>query len=392
FDDVVERFLSRRTFLQGAAGVGTLVISGAVTHATADSAKASGRLDFRPIQPDPMTADREVVAEGYRSQVLIRWGDPITADAPEWNPEALSREAQEKQFGYNCDYVGYLPLPMNSSNPDRGLLVVNHEYTNEELMFRNYSRANPTRTQIDVGIAAHGVSVVEVVRGADRRWRYVRNSPFNTRLTGFSAMLITGPAAGHPWMVTSTDPTGTVVEGTLNNCAGGKTPWGTVLTAEENFHQYFGNTGLLAANDPRRAIHQRYGLPMGESERKWERAYSRFDVSREPNEAFRFGWIVELDPYDPTWTPRKRTALGRFKHEAATFATSFNGNGRVAFYSGDDERFEYVYKFVSNGRFNPNNRMANTNLLENGILYAARFNDDGTGEWLPLVFGRGPLT
>jgi len=218
----------------------------------------------------------------------------------------------------------------------------------------------------------------------------VRNSPFNRRLTGETPMRISGPAAGHPLMQTREDPTGTVVRGTLNNCAGGKTPWGTVLTAEENFHQYFGNLSKFDRNDPRYAIHRRYGMPAEQSERGWELFHSRFDVAREPNEGFRHGWMVEVDPYDPNMTPVKRTALGRFRHEAATIGIA--PDGRVVAYMGDDAVFEYVYKFVTKGKYNPRDRAANMNLLDEGTLYVARFNDDGSGEWLPLVFGQGPLT
>jgi secreted PhoX family phosphatase len=190
--------------------------------------------------------------------------------------------------------------------------------------------------------------------------------------------------------VTSTDASGTTVAGTLNNCAGGITPWGTFVTCEENFHQYFGNLGNLDASHPAIPVHERYGLPETASERRWEKFYDRFDLTKEPNEPFRFGWAVEIDPYDPQSTPKKRTALGRFKHEGVTVGIA--PDGRVALYMGDDERFDYVYKFVSTGAYNPNDRMANMDLLDDGVLYAAKFNDDGTGEWLPLVFGQGPLT
>jgi secreted PhoX family phosphatase len=203
-------------------------------------------------------------------------------------------------------------------------------------------------------------------------------------------MLITGPAAGHHWMASASDPTGFRVHGTLNNCSSGRTPWGTVLTCEENFHQYFGNLNGMPPEDPRAAVHRRYGMPTGASERLWELYHHRFDIAEDPNEAFRFGWVVEIDPYDSSFVPKKRTALGRFRHEAAT--VKITADGRVAVYSGDDERFDYMYKFVSAGRYNPSSRQSNFELLDSGVLYAAKFNDDGTGSWLPLVYGRGPLT
>lgn len=175
----------------------------------------------------------------------------------------------------------------------------------------------------------------------------------------------------------------------LNNCGGGKTPWGTVLTAEENFNQYFANNGKLAADDPRRAAHTRYGIPTAATEYRWENYYDRFDVAKEPNEAFRFGWVVEIDPFNPNKPPKKRSALGRTKHEAAT--TVIAPDERAVIYSGDDERFDYVYKFVTRDRVNLNNREANDGLLDNGVLYVAKLNDDGTGSWLPLVAGQGAL-
>jgi len=391
FDAILERRLSRRDVLKSATIASSVAIIGSV--ALGGETAAAQRVStpqFARVEPTTPEVDEIKVPEGYYARTLIRWGEPLSASAPAHNVWEQTAEAQNQQFGYNCDFIGYLPLPLGSTSSTRGLLVVNHEYTNEELMFPNYDPKKPTRTQVDVGIAAHGVSVVEIQRAPDGTWSYVRNSPFNRRITGETPMRISGPAAGHPLMQTSEDPTGTVVRGTLNNCAGGKTPWGTVLTAEENFHQYFGNFGKFDRNDPRYAIHRRYGMPAEQSERGWELYHSRFDVAREPNEGFRHGWMVEVDPYDPNMTPVKRTALGRFRHEAATIGIA--PDGRVVAYMGDDAVFEYVYKFVTKGKYNPRDRAANMNLLDEGTLYVARFNDDGSGEWLPLVFGQGPLT
>ncbi|GIW08537.1 MAG: dTDP-glucose 4,6-dehydratase [Dehalococcoidia bacterium] len=386
--DVLDRFLSRRGFLKASAALGAATAASGLA-LNAPAADAAG-LDFTPIPGDPPDADRLVVAPGYRMQVLIRWGDPILPGGEPWSPERQSAEMQERQFGYNCDFVGYLPLPYGSNNPNRGLLVVNHEYTNPELMFANFSLSRLTREQADIQIAAHGISVVEVERRPDGTWRYVPNSPYNRRITANTPIQLTGPAAGHPWLVTSQDPTGSWVLGTLNNCAGGKTPWGTVLSGEENFNGYFDNAGQIPTSDPRRASMNRYGIPTGMGRYQWSRYHDRFDVAKEPNESFKHGWVVEIDPYDPTSTPKKRTALGRRKNEAATYA--INPDGRLAIYIGDDERFDYAYKFVPTGRFNPNNRAANMDLLDSGTLYVAKFNDDGTGQWLPLVWGEGPLT
>lgn len=391
FEQILSRRLSRRDVLKSAAVASSIaVIGSAALGVETAAAQRAGAPRFTKIAPTDPEFDDVKVPEGYYTSTLIRWGEPLSAGAPTHNVWEQTAEAQSQQFGYNCDFVGFLPLPLGSNASNRGLLFVNHEYTNEELMFPAYDPKNPTRNQVDVAIAAHGAAVVEIQRAPDGTWSYVRDSRSNRRLTGETPMRISGPAAGHPWMMTSEDPTGTVVRGTLNNCAGGKTPWGTVLTAEENFHQYFGNLNGLDRNDIRFAMHRRYGMPAEASERQWEKFHKRFDVAAEPNEGFRHGWMVEVDPYDPTMTPIKRTALGRFRHEAATIGIA--PSGQVVAYMGDDAVFEYVYKFVTAGRYSPRNRGANMNLLDEGTLYVAKFNDDGTGVWVPLLYGQGPLT
>ncbi|HEU4326607.1 MAG TPA: PhoX family phosphatase [Roseiflexaceae bacterium] len=388
FDEIVERRLSRRAFLKGIAA-SAVVVGASVggSAATAEAQEGKLALSFSPIPPSQGAS--ESLAAGHVEEVLLRWGDPILAGAPAHDLNNQTAAAQEGQFGYNCDFVGFLPVPYGSGRSDLGLLVVNHEYTNPELMFAGYNPNSPTKEQVDVELAAHGMSVVQV-RWDGGRWVYDQGAGANRRLTALTRMELTGPAAGHDWFKTAEDSEGRFVSGTLNNCAGGKTPWGTVVSGEENFNQYFANLSSLPADDPRRAIHNRYGLTSGASERKWERFYDRFDIAKEPNEPFRFGWCVEVDPYDPNSTPKKRTALGRAKHEAATFTVA--ANGRVVAYSGDDERFDYIYKFVTAGTFNPNDRAANLDLLDEGTLYVAKLNDDGTGVWLPLVYGQGPLT
>jgi uncharacterized protein len=389
FDQIVARRLSRRDFLKFVSIASGAVVAGGTLGLESTSAASNPDVAFGKISPTAPDFDDVKVADGYFARTLIRWGEPIQADAPEFNVWEQSPEAQAKQFGYNCDFVGFLPLPLGSKTSNRGLLVVNHEYTNEELMFPNYKPTEPTRTQVDIAIQAHGVSVVEIAKGKGG-WEVVRNSKYNRRLTGTTPHTISGPAVGHEWLRTSSDDSGSTILGTLNNCAGGKTPWGTVVTAEENFHQYFAHLKYLNSSDSRVAAHTRYGLPTASSERGWELYHSRFDVSREPNEPFRHGWCVEIDPYDPTSTPIKRSALGRFRHEAATFAIA--ANGQVTAYMGDDAQFEYVYKFVSKNRYNSRDRKAAMRLLDEGTLYVAKFNDDGSGEWLPLIFGQGPLT
>ena len=391
FASILERRISRRAMLQGTAGGATaLALTSTLGPLSLRMPEASaGQLGIRftPISLDDH--DQILVAAGYDSQLVVAWGDSLQAGVPHLDPSHQTAALQNAQFGYNADGLFFFPLPAGSSSSSRGIIGVNHEYTNPELMFPGYDPKAPTREQVDIELAAHGLAFVEVNRAASGEWTYDQASPYNRRVTGETEMIVTGPAARHPRLRTSADPTGQVVWGTLNNCSVGRTPWGTILTCEENFHQYFGNLAGLPASDDRAAIHRRYGLPNGASERLWEAHYDRFDIAKEPNEPFRFGWVVEIDPYDPSFTPRKRTALGRFRHEAATLALTTDG--RAAVYSGDDERFEYVYKFVSTGAYNSSDRLANLELLDDGILYVASFSDDGTGTWIPLVFGQNGL-
>jgi secreted PhoX family phosphatase len=386
------RPLTRRRLLKaGLAVAGTMLAQPPrrwLPAATRPALDEGGEVGFQAIPPG--TADQPTVPPGYLMQTLLRWGDPILPGAPPFDSTAQSAAAQRGQFGYNNDYVGYFPLPPGSDVSDHGLLVVNHEYTSPELMFADYGLDKVTREQMEIQLAAHGLSVVEIRLQPDGAWQVVRSSPYNRRITGGTPIRLSGPAAGHPWLRTTADPGGSQVVGTLANCSGGKTPWGTVLSGEENPFRYFSGTlAGLAPADRRKVAHARYTLPDAEDSSGFAAFDPRFDVGREPNEAFRFGWVVELDPYDPSWTPRKRTALGRFKHEAATMVVA--PDGRVVVYLGDDEAFEYVYKFVSARAFDPADRATNRDLLDTGTLYVARFKEDGTGDWLPLVHGRGPL-
>jgi hypothetical protein len=393
FENVLKSRFHRRALLGSAAKTIPIAsFAASMRGLAADAQRDAGRdprLSFTAIAAS--TADTVTVASGYRADVVLRWGDPLFNDSPAFDASSQTAAAQARQFGYNNDWMDFFPLPgYELANPRHGLLVVNHEYTNPELMFKNYAGFNnQTREQTDIELMAHGLSVVEFMRDSSGRWNYVQGSPYNRRITARTLMEFTGPAAGSPWLTTSADLEGRLVEGCLNNCAGGISPWGTALSGEENFHQYFSNAGALGAG-PLKDLHARYGLPTGNGEYPWARHYRRFDVGAEPNEPNRFGWVVEFDPYDVNSRPKKRTALGRFRHEGATVEVA--RNGRIAVYQGDDERFQHVYKYVSRGTFNAFNRAANSSLLDDGTLYAAKFNDDGTGEWLPLVQGHGPLT
>ncbi|HEX2137541.1 MAG TPA: PhoX family phosphatase [Microvirga sp.] len=383
FGEVIGARFNRRDLLQGALAV-TAISAIVAPRALAASERAHGR-DARPFAFKEVAAgvdERHHVAEGYDADILIRWGDPVLADAPAFDPQAQAADKQRRQFGYNNDFLGYFPL----EGSQRGLLVVNHEYTDAGLMFPGVgTRADVTRALADIEIAAHGGSVLEV-RRENGKWGVVARSAYARRITADTAMDITGPAAGHERMKTSADPDGRRVLGMLFNCAGGVTPWGTWLSCEENVNGYF--SGTLGSGDPEASNHERYGVPSNRY--AWGQWHDRFDIGKEPNEPNRFGWVVEIDPFDPTSVPKKRTAMGRFKHEGAAGIT--NKDGRYVVYSGDDGRFEYIYKFVTRGSVNPGDRRANMDLLDDGTLYVGTFNDDGTGEWRPLVHGHGPLT
>lgn len=384
----------RRSVLRGALGAAAAATMGTSAIALMARARPAQASDspFRFTEIGHGVDRTHHVALGHKAEILLRWGDPVLPGAPAFDPLNQSGAAQAMQFGYNNDFIGFVPLPFGSGASDRGLLCVNHEYTNEEVMFpglgggydKAFSQATPELVAVEM--AAHGGSIVEVAREAGGAWRPVAGSAYNRRITaGETEMILTGPAAGHPRLKTEADPSGMRVVGTLNNCAGGITPWGTYLMAEENFNQYF--LGDWTGHEEARNF-RRYGIPGNGY--AWGRFHDRFDIAKEPNEANRFGWVVEVDPLDPASAPRKRTALGRLKHEGAE--SIVNADGRIVVYMGDDQRFDYLYKFVSAGRLAPDDRAANMDLLDSGTLYVAKFHADGTLSWLPLVFGSGPLT
>jgi secreted PhoX family phosphatase len=389
--EIIAARFSRRGFLKGSLAVSAIAATvSPIALITADNARAAGTSAFTFNEVKAGVDDKHYVAEGYDADILLRWGDGLFSDAPEFDPTKQTADAQRRQFGYNSDYIGFIPLDGSS---EHGLLVVNHEYTNPHLMFPGLvtvaegeiKQAPLSKDQVDIEMAAHGMSVAEIQK-VNGKWQVVKDGKFNRRVTADTEMLITGPAAGSDRLKTSADATGTKVLGTVNNCAGGMTPWGTVMSGEENFHGYFG--GELPASHPEAVNYERFGIPEGTYE--WANFYDRFDVSKEPNEPNRFGWMVEIDPMDPNSVPKKRTALGRMKHEGAESIVA--KDGRVVLYQGDDERFDYVYKFVTAGKFNPDDRAANLDLLDEGTLYVAKFAEDGTVTWMPLVFGQGPLT
>ena len=408
FYDVLEARVARRAFMAGglAAVVGGLFGGLTSRAALAQETAPSALLGFAPV---PISRDDTVVVPaGYKVQVFAPWGTPIRSDAPAYRPGAVTGADQALQVGSHHDGIHFFPIDGSSTD---GLLVMNHEYV--EPRFIHAARwAGMTLTGDDVVFNAdgardddevlaelngHGVSILHVTRGADGQWA-ITDDALNRRITGLMPMMISGPAAGSAHMVTRYSPEGTATRGTLNNCAHGVTPWNTYLAAEENWAGYFVNA---SGDMPREQ--DRYGLPDDASRYGWDKAasqaddYIRFnaaatgasaaeDYRNEPNT---FGWMVEIDPFTPDAMPVKRTALGRFAHEGVVFAPAEAGKPVVC-YSGDDSRFEYIYKFVSAAAFEPG--ATDGSILDEGTLYVARFNDDGTGEWLALAPGQNGLT
>lgn len=394
--DLIAGRLSRRELVVGM--LATTVIASAVSPRALQAAGQASQITA-PVSADSAFTFPELqagvdkthhVADGYNADILIRWGDRVLGSAPDFDPANQQANSQAAQFGYNNDFLGFLPL--DGAN-DHGLLVVNHEYSNVELMFprddlqdKPASHADMTRERVDIEMMAHGGSVIEVKR-TDGKWQVVSDSQYARRITAKTPMRISGPAAGHALMKTSADPDGEIVHGMINNCAGAMTPWGTWLTCEENFNGYFwGKNAAKSATNA--AALKRYGIP-GEWY-AWGQFHDRFDIAKEPNEVNRFGWVVEIDPLDPNSLPVKRTALGRFKHEGA--GNTINKDGRFVVYQGDDQRFDYVYRFVTSRAVDMTDPKANADILDEGTLSVARFDEDGSGTWLPLVFGQGPLT
>ncbi|WP_372882327.1 PhoX family phosphatase [Psychromonas sp.] len=384
FSNMINARLSRRGFLLGTAvaGAGAFLALNPVAKAMA-AGMESKLLNFTAIPTS--TSDTVVVPKGYSTGNLMSWGDPIFANAPAFNADGKQdSKAQAMQFGDNTDGMSLFQL----SN-DHALLAINNEYTNYEFLFSDGGKAL-TADDVKKAQAALGVTIVELVR-KDGKWSMDKNGKMNRRITANTEMQISGPAAGHDLLKTKADPTGTKVLGTINNCANGQTPWGTYLTCEENFDGMFGSDKAVTLNDD----FKRYGITADGSGYNWHKHDPRFDLAVNPNEANRFGWVVEIDPKNPTSTPVKRTALGRFKHENA--ALIVNNDGHVVVYLGDDERGEHLYKFVTKHKYQPGNDSANRKLLDEGTLYVAKFKMEkdkleGDGEWLELTYGKNGLT
>ncbi|MDE0150630.1 MAG: PhoX family phosphatase [Rhodospirillaceae bacterium] len=372
FDRVVEDAVSRRGFLGGAVAVGTgAFLTGTAALNAGDARAAGSRLAFRPVAAG--IGDTVRVPDSYSWHVVVRWGDPLWSEGEPFDPETRGTGAsQELAFGDNTDGMALFLAG------GRSILAVNNEYTNRSIMYGMRDSMKPeTADDVRKGKAAHGVSVMEVAQ-AGGKWQVVKDSPYNRRITADTQMEITGPAAGHDLLKTKADPAGRRSLGTWNNCGNGRTPWGTYLTCEENFNGYFSSSDKALALSPG---FRRYGIRHKDWGYAWATADERFDIAKHPNEPNRAGYIVEIDPLDPKSTPKKRTALGRFKHENAELVVA--ANGRIVVYMGDDERGEYLYRYVSDGVYAAGGK--NGDLLDRGTLYAARFNADGAGEWLALT-------
>ena len=412
FPDIVDKALSRRSVLGAGAATGlVLTFAGPVAAAAAKPKPGSTGLAFEAISAVTAGTDTFDVPIGYRWAALIRWGDPILRGAPAFDPANQSETAQAMQVGYNCDYLDVIAL---DGNRKKAVAVVNHEYTNENIMFPPTTDPEQVRANKRTAIAAHGLSVVSLTRAkAGDPWRLDPSRKLNRRITGMTEFLVDGPAAGSELLKTVDDPTGTRVLGTFNNCSGGTTPWGTVLSGEENFNQYFLVSNAPGTTPPAPSVEsRRYGLLStvvpASNDRAWWDVEPRFNAQTPgyENEPNRFGWVVEVDPLDPDSTPVKHTALGRFKHEGANVRIA--PSGHVVAYSGDDERFDYIYKFISRGRYDGSGttaaRRRNMALLSDGDLYVAQFTGDspaaeidgtgrlpadgefdGSGSWIPLV-------
>jgi len=388
--DMIDARIQRRSFLGGTLAVAATGFFGGAALAPTDATASNGRgsrprlgFDEVPVSSE----DAVIVPEGYTWQVLAPWGTPLLPGAVPFKEDASNTAAEQaRQVGFNHDGTHYFPLPKFGNS--RGLLVVNHEYTDASQIY-SYAQGSAITSdaagseKVAKALAGHGVSVIAIQKGADGKWEVVPGEPRNRRITGTTPMQFSGPVrANHPMLQSSITASPL---GTLNNCAMGVTPWGTYLACEENWNGYFGTDDTTWTATP---LEARYGVSSVGFGYNWHKAQPRFDVARNRNELNHFGWVVEFDPFDPKSRPVKRSALGRIKHEGATCTES---KGRIVVYSGDDEDGDYLYKFVGSAPWRQL-RARRLSPLDHGTLYVAKFSDDGHGEWLPLVHGVGPLT
>ena len=372
FDRVVEAAISRRGLLGGVLAFGSGAMAfGLGAMGSAGSARAQAATF--PFQPIDIATDFDIhLPEGYRWTPLVRWGQALFSEAEgAWSPESgVPVAMSDKVFGENTDGMELFVID------GKEVIAVNSEYVNPKINLPAASEGVPqTADEVTLLKNMQGVTVMEVADSGNG-YEVVVDSPFNRRITHETPMTMDGAAAGADLVRTKADPEGMSPKGTTNNCGAGKTLWGTYLTCEENFNGLFGATGEM----PQGEGYGRYGIG-GESQYAYEKFDPRFDISSEPNEPHRHGWITEIDPADPSSTPVKHTALGRFKHENAEMVQA--ADGRIVVYMGDDERGEFIYRYVSNGTWAEGH--PTDGLLSDGTLYVAKFNDDQTGEWLALT-------
>ncbi len=371
FDRVLDRAMSRRGFLGAGVAVGGAALVLGSTALTPVPALAADRFGFKQVAANSL--DTVTVPDGYSWHVVASWGDPLWSKGKSFDGASRGDGAsQEMAFGDNNDGMSLFV------KDGRSVLVANNEYVNRNVFHGNRGSGKAeTVDDVRKSKAGHGVTVMEIDNKGGK-WGIVKDAPLNRRITADTPMDITGPARGHDLLKTAADSSGTKALGTWNNCGNGQTPWGTFLTCEENFNGYFSSSDESYQPD---ADMKRYGVSAKESGYNWRMGDERFDISKHPHEPNRFGYIVEIDPFDPNSTPKKRTALGRFKHENAELV--INGDGTVVVYLGDDERGEFLYKFVSTGKYIEGGN--NADLLEDGTLYVAKFDDKLTGQWLALT-------
>ncbi|MCR8696828.1 MULTISPECIES: PhoX family protein [Campylobacter] len=373
--------MQRRDFLQ--ATCGALAYAGIFMPSGISANVNKPLIGFKQVPPS--TQDKVIVPDGYEVRKLISWADPLFSKATPFDEnKIIDKNAVENAkltFGDNTDGMTWFDIDEN-----RAILAVNNEYINPEIMF-NHQGKNMSLDDVYYEQNSMGVSIFEIAKNQDGFFSVVLDSPYNRKITAGTPIDIQGPARGHKLLKTRADKSGVRVLGTINNCASGKTPWGTYLTCEENFDDFFGSSDENYAFNPSQ---KRYGLSIKGENYEWK-LDERFDIAKNENEPNRFGWVVEIDPYNPNSTPIKRTALGRLKHENAEVVIA--KDGKIVVYMGDDEANEFIYKFVSKAKYNPNK--PNRDILNEGTLYAAKFIDtkdfEGVGEWVALEYGKNGL-
>ncbi|EXB67715.1 PhoX family protein [Acinetobacter nosocomialis] len=437
FRDVLDQYVSRRSLItKAASGAVALTLASTLTGcndnnddsgsnnggtAPVDPNKKPEKLTFTPVAKN--LNDIVTVPEGYEANVIYALGDSLNPSFGDWDDNNIPSGPSFQFRSGDChDGMHYFGLNTSTNRFDdtvsaQGLLVMNHEYINQTFLHpKGPTKVDGRRPEDEVirETNAHGVSVVHIKKDpVTQKVEVVKNSIFNRRITGSTVMDFAGAAAGSNLLSTRFSPAGRQTRGTHNNCGNGYTPWGTYLTTEENFIGYFArSTTDDALRTPEEIIAlKRYGLKAGSSSRYgWETAigqveaqdlYDRWNADVKAAQATQdyrngpntFGWMVEIDPFDNRQNPVKRTSLGRFAHEDS--ACRAVAGQPIAFYMGDDSRGEYIYKFVSTAVWDTKDinggYAAGDKYMNSGKLYVAKFNNDGSGQWIELAYGKNGL-